>query len=407
MTPPTRVKHDTDVAFEACILKRSEGVLLRSGELVTTTRLTWELICYFVERAGETVSREELQARLWPGVFVARGAIDQAIWRVRASLGDEARHPRYVRTIPGRGWKFIAQPRSVGHKRREFVGRVKELRTLRRAYEQAGSGTPTFVWLSGPRGIGKTTLLERFIAQNNLGCVALVRSSEHLGPDRPMPMAPVVEAFWHLASTSHEARSGLREHAPSFSTWLDELEKEGGDAARSKLPPRLHETSTIVKELLGFVSHWSGDTPLVIAFDDLDQADCTTLGFLASLAKQKALAPLLIIGAWLPDYEARHSEFSFISSQSSDRQVCKARVLSLDPFTADETYDYVVLCRAPAPANEGLSNELFRMTGGDPLLVSLVLRSPLRCAIRLNGIRSSLPNAIDLDRRAQRAEHSV
>ena len=55
------------------------------------------------------VTREELQARLWPDTFVdAERNLNTAINKIREVLGDSAESPRYVETLPRRGYRFIA-----------------------------------------------------------------------------------------------------------------------------------------------------------------------------------------------------------------------------------------------------------------------------------------------------------
>ncbi len=88
---------------------------VRSRELRTGTaciRLQeqpFEILRLMLERPGEVVTREELRQRLWPeGTFVDfEHSLNAAIKRLRAALGDEADNPRFVQTLPRRGYRFI------------------------------------------------------------------------------------------------------------------------------------------------------------------------------------------------------------------------------------------------------------------------------------------------------------
>ena len=63
-----------------------------------------------LERPGEVVPREELQKRLWPGdtfVDFDRG-LNRAINKLREALGDSSGSPRFIETVPRRGYRFIA-----------------------------------------------------------------------------------------------------------------------------------------------------------------------------------------------------------------------------------------------------------------------------------------------------------
>jgi TolB-like protein/tetratricopeptide (TPR) repeat protein len=84
---------------------------LRKGQ--TRVRLQeqpFEILRMMLERPGDVVTREELCSRLWPhGTFVDfEHSLNAAVKRLRAALGDEADNPRFVQTLPRRGYRFIA-----------------------------------------------------------------------------------------------------------------------------------------------------------------------------------------------------------------------------------------------------------------------------------------------------------
>lgn len=67
------------------------------------------LLLHLVENAGHTVSREQLFEALWPGVVVSDDTLTQAVIKLRKALGDSARNPRYIETIPKRGYRLCAK----------------------------------------------------------------------------------------------------------------------------------------------------------------------------------------------------------------------------------------------------------------------------------------------------------
>ena len=89
---------------------------MRSRELRTsagTVRLQeqpFEILRMMLERPGSVVTRDELRRRLWPdGTFVDfEHSLNAAVKRLRAALGDDADNPRFVETLPRRGYRFIA-----------------------------------------------------------------------------------------------------------------------------------------------------------------------------------------------------------------------------------------------------------------------------------------------------------
>ncbi|MBB5205982.1 Tol biopolymer transport system component/DNA-binding winged helix-turn-helix (wHTH) protein [Inhella inkyongensis] len=67
------------------------------------------LLALLAETPGQVVTRETLEARLWDGnEFVAPQAINNAIWAIRQALGDDPEQPRYLETIPKKGYRLIA-----------------------------------------------------------------------------------------------------------------------------------------------------------------------------------------------------------------------------------------------------------------------------------------------------------
>jgi TolB-like protein/Tfp pilus assembly protein PilF len=90
---------------------------MRSRELRTgKTRMRlqdqpFEILRMMLERPGHVVTREELRSRLWPsGTFVDfEHSLNAAVKRLRAALGDEAENPRFVETLPRRGYRLIAE----------------------------------------------------------------------------------------------------------------------------------------------------------------------------------------------------------------------------------------------------------------------------------------------------------
>jgi len=87
------------------------GELRKGGTRIKIQDLPLRLLGILAERAGEVVTREELQKRLWPGdTFVDfEDGLHTAVRKLREALCDDPERPRYVGTIPRRGYRFIAQ----------------------------------------------------------------------------------------------------------------------------------------------------------------------------------------------------------------------------------------------------------------------------------------------------------
>ncbi len=125
-------------------LLRFDGfeVDLRAGELHKSKRKIklqeqpFQILAILLEQPGEVVTREELQKRLWPAdTFVDFDhSLNTAIKKLRHALGDDADKPRFVETLPRRGYRFIGHIEESGGVSRAakasapaLVGKISEL----------------------------------------------------------------------------------------------------------------------------------------------------------------------------------------------------------------------------------------------------------------------------------------
>src|ERR1700751_2359486 len=99
--------------FEADLSTRE---LRKGGVRIKLHGQPFEILVMLLERPGELVTREDLQQRLWPtDTFVDFDhGVNTAINRLRETLGDSAENPRFVETVPRRGYRFIAPVDSQG-----------------------------------------------------------------------------------------------------------------------------------------------------------------------------------------------------------------------------------------------------------------------------------------------------
>ncbi len=98
------------------------GELLKYGRRVKVQEQPFRLLVILLENAGHVVSREQIQNRIWQGnTFVDfDSGLRVAVRKLREALGDDAENPRYIETVPKRGYRFIAPaPRTVDPIRKE------------------------------------------------------------------------------------------------------------------------------------------------------------------------------------------------------------------------------------------------------------------------------------------------
>ena len=82
--------------------------LLRNGEVVRLTPKAFETLLALVEQRGKTIEKDELLNKVWAGTVVEENNLNQSITALRKSLGDSRQESQYIATIPGVGYRFVA-----------------------------------------------------------------------------------------------------------------------------------------------------------------------------------------------------------------------------------------------------------------------------------------------------------
>ncbi len=102
------------VAFDAFDIDLATGEVRRRGVKVKLQDQPFAVLALLLEKPGELVTREELRQRIWGSdTYVDFDqALNKAVKNIRAALGDSAEEPRYVETLPKRGYRFIARLKS-------------------------------------------------------------------------------------------------------------------------------------------------------------------------------------------------------------------------------------------------------------------------------------------------------
>jgi DNA-binding winged helix-turn-helix (wHTH) protein len=85
-----------------------QRLLMQADKPIHLGSRAFDVLIALLERPGELVNKEELMARVWPNTFVGRANIAVHISALRRALGDGRDGSRYVVTIPGRGYRFVA-----------------------------------------------------------------------------------------------------------------------------------------------------------------------------------------------------------------------------------------------------------------------------------------------------------
>ena len=96
------------LAFGTFRLLSARRLLLQGDQPVRLGSRALEILIALVERPGELVTKAELMARVWPSTFVEEGNLKVQVAGLRRALGDSRGSDRYLVTVPGHGYRFVA-----------------------------------------------------------------------------------------------------------------------------------------------------------------------------------------------------------------------------------------------------------------------------------------------------------
>jgi predicted ATPase/DNA-binding winged helix-turn-helix (wHTH) protein len=193
------------ISFGPYRLLASQRLLLEGDQPVRLGSRAFDILAALVERAGEVVGKEQLIARAWPKTYVEEANLKIQVSALRRALGDGQGGNRYVITVPGRGYNFVAPVRHGEPSRASLPPTVASTAAHNLPFavtrmigrEEAVAALVSrlsrqrLVMIVGPGGIGKTTVTlavaERMIGSYEHGVWLVDLAS--LGDPRLVPSA--------------------------------------------------------------------------------------------------------------------------------------------------------------------------------------------------------------------------
>ena len=226
--------------FEGYEVDSARLEVRRNGDVLPVEPQVFEVLAYLVAHRDRVVSKEELLDNVWGNRFVSESALTSRIKTARRLIGDDGSRQRLIRTIHGRGYRFVATVEDPGTESTSAtaladpdrplperpvpvtVGRDAELDQLRSHVAAARDGQRRVVFIAGGAGIGKTTLADRLLAEldGEEHVVGVGQCVEHRGSGEAY--LPVLQAVTEMCTAA--ARSKVLDHlvrrAP---TWLPQM----------------------------------------------------------------------------------------------------------------------------------------------------------------------------------------
>jgi hypothetical protein len=311
-------------------------------------------------------------------------ALKRNIFELRRALDDSPKNPRFIETLPRRGYRFIAK---VGHesvetsnaatpwRARSLVGRDHALGELRRSLRAAGSGRRQIVFVTGEPGIGKTALVEelqRIAAELDPSvCIAGGQCLEGFGSREAF--YPVLEAVGQLCRGPDGARvvETLATQAP---TWLVQfpalVKREHRETLQQEILGATRDR--MLREICEALESIPLGRPLLLVFEDLHWVDYSTIDFISAFARRRSTANIMLVVTYRPtDIPASNHPLNALKRDLLAHQLCSE--IALQPLGEPDIARYLTAGQAGADLPEGLAALVHRHSEGNPLFMVAVL----------------------------------
>src|SRR5262245_20408085 len=226
------------ITFGPFRLETTQIRLWRGEQAIPLRPRTGAVLQYFATHPGRVVTKTELLQHVWAGMHVTDTVLRVCIREIRTALADTVETPQYLQTVGRQGYQWLVSgdgatvsPAAA----RPIAGRQSEVEALERWFAQAATGDRQLVFLSGEGGIGKTTVIDLWLARLDVGnAVWLGRGqcTEHYGEGEPY--LPVLEALGQLGRgpAGLALLAVLRRYAPM---WLVQLPGLVSDAELERI----------------------------------------------------------------------------------------------------------------------------------------------------------------------------
>jgi DNA-binding winged helix-turn-helix (wHTH) protein/predicted ATPase len=402
-------------SFGDYVLDTQRYELHHAGAPTKLRRKVFQVLVYLLAHRDRVVSKQELLERLWPGQFVGEEALTSCIKTLRRALGEQGRTPRFLRTLHGQGYRFVGAVEEREHMAADVtvplsgspqsalcsavspVGREEELTRLYVWLAQARSGVRQMVFVTGEAGLGKTTLVEAFVAElGTQGPLWIGRGQcvEHYGVGEAY--LPVLEALGRLCRGpgGQKVVTLLGQQAP---TWLVQMPGLIRAADLEMLRRRIVGATRdrMLRELAEALDLLTAQQMLVLVLEDLHWSDPSTLDLIAVLARRREPARLLLIATYRPP-EVRRRPHPLYTLQQELQLHGHSMELPLTLLTEDAVATYLA-SRLPGLQRVGrLARLVHQRTEGNPLFMVTLVDSWLTQGVLLERDGAwALPDAIE------------
>jgi predicted ATPase/DNA-binding winged helix-turn-helix (wHTH) protein len=367
--------------FDSFRLDSANECLWHNGAEIVLPPKPYAVLRYLVENPGRLITHDELLDALWPETFVQPQVLRTYMLELRKILGDDSTHPRFIQTLPKRGYCFVAPvtewngaeetagpgPEAGSGKPYEIVGREAEIGALHGYLRALTSGQRRTVYVTGEAGIGKTALVDTFCRQvDHAGQAMMARGQCVEGFGAKEEYYPVMEALSRLCA-SPDGEQACRVLARRAPAWLAAL---GRDAGPEAAPPAAR-AARMPGDLCAALEELAAGKPLILVFEDLHWGDDATLKLISALARRRAPAKLMVLATCSPRDAASEQACKGLKQDLLMRQL--AAEMALAPLTRSAVRQLLSRELQQDSLPTGLSGFVHQHSEGNPLFAIAIL----------------------------------
>src|SRR5665213_4491144 len=363
-------------AFGSFRLDTSEQCLWREDVRIALTPKVFAVLRYLVDHPGRLVTQDELLEAIWPETYVQPEILRKYILELRKVLGDDPRSPRFIETLPKRGYRFLPvleeapllpAPGGVPGP----VGRDHDLAVLDGHFRKALEGRRRLVLVTGEAGVGKSTLLDAFeqrLAGHAGMRIARGQCVEGFGGKEAY--YPILDAFGHLVR-GPGAEGPIQILASQAPTWLIQfpslLRPEQRDALQREILGATRER--MVREICEALESMTAKHPLALILEDLHWVDPSTLDLISALARRRGPAKLLVLGSYRPvDVILLQSPLKGLRQDLVMHKLCSE--IALERLQEQDVSQYLA---KEFPGSDQLTELVHRLSEGNPLFMTAIM----------------------------------